>query len=137
MILTPAKALGVTNQTLDRFAAGKEAGLPFKAITKFQKQSGLSQKIIGSVIDVPKSTLRVRREKGRLNRHESDRLIRLGRIFALAVGLFEGDLETASEWLQSPCHALDGQTPLDYAATELGAREVEAVIGRLEHGVFT
>lgn len=137
MILTPEKALGVTSRTLDRFAAGKEAGLPFKAIKKLQQQSGLSQKIIGNVIDVPKSTLRMRREKGRLNRHESDRLIRLGRIFALSVDLFEGNLKSASEWLQTPCRALDDQTPLDYASTELGAREVEAVIGRLEHGVFT
>jgi uncharacterized protein (DUF2384 family) len=32
--------------------------------------------------------------------------------------------------------ALENQTPLEYSRTELGAREVENLIGRLEHGVF-
>jgi len=137
MVASLEKTLGLKKRTLSRFAAGQETGLPFKTITQLQKQSGLSQKTIGEVIDLPKSTLRLRRKKGELTRHESDRLIRLGRIFALSVDLFEGNLKSASEWLQTPCRALDDQTPLDYASTELGAREVEAVIGRLEHGVFT
>ena len=129
--------MGLKGKALHRFASGKETGLPFKAITQFQKSSGLSQKTIGDVIDLPKSTLRTRRESGILNRHESDRLIRLGRIFALAVELFEGDVNAASEWLQTPSHALGDHTPLEFSSTELGAREVEAVIGRMEHGVFT
>jgi len=33
--------------------------------------------------------------------------------------------------------ALEGKTPLAYARTELGAREVEDLIGRLEHGVVS
>ena len=33
--------------------------------------------------------------------------------------------------------ALGGATPLDFAKTEPGAREVENVLGRLEHGVFS
>jgi uncharacterized protein (DUF2384 family) len=32
---------------------------------------------------------------------------------------------------------LGGKTPLEYADTEPGAREVEDLLGRLEHGVFS
>jgi putative toxin-antitoxin system antitoxin component (TIGR02293 family) len=73
--------------------------------------------------------------EGRLQPDESDRLVRAARIFAQAVGLFEGDEEAARRWLTSPQPALGGSTPWDYAATEIGAREVENLIGRLEHGI--
>ncbi len=35
-----------------------------------------------------------------------------------------------------PARALDGETPLNHTDTEVGAREVEHFIGRLEHGVY-
>jgi uncharacterized protein (DUF2384 family) len=40
-------------------------------------------------------------------------------------------------WLRSPNRALGGESPLALSKTEVGAREVENLIGRLEHGVFT
>ena len=51
--------------------------------------------------------------------------------------LFEGDNAAALRWLTAPRKALEGKTPLAYARTELGAREVEDLIGRLEHGVIS
>ena len=59
------------------------------------------------------------------------------RIFGKALGLFEGDAQATERWLSSPRRALGGATPLERARTEDGAREVEALIGRLEHGVFS
>ena len=73
--------------------------------------------------------------EGRLRPDESDRLVRAARVFSLAVGLFDGDLEAARSWLTHPLPALSGSTPWDYAATEIGAREVENLIGRLEYGI--
>ena len=43
----------------------------------------------------------------------------------------------ARDWLAKPARALDGETPIEHADTEAGAREVENLIGRLEHGVYT
>ena len=53
----------------------------------------------------------------------------------LAAQLFEGDLTAARRWLAAPQAALAGRTPLDLLSTEAGLREVEALIGRLEHGI--
>ena len=61
--------------------------------------------------------------------------MRAARIFSLAVGLFDGDGEAARRWLTHPQAALEGSTPWDYAATEIGAREVANLIGRLEYGI--
>ena len=81
-------------------------------------------------------TLARRKSKGKLSPDESERLLRLSRVFELAVDLFEGDNAAALRWLTSPRKALEGNTPLAYARTEVGAREVENLIGRMEHGVF-
>jgi putative toxin-antitoxin system antitoxin component (TIGR02293 family) len=62
-------------------------------------------------------------------------LVRLSRIVGLAPMLFEGGLDEARAWLMAPHPALDNAVPLDFAVTEVGAREVENLIGRLEHGI--
>ena len=48
-----------------------------------------------------------------------------------------GDQERAEAWLKKPNKALGMKTPLQYADTESGAREVENLLGRLEYGVFS
>ena len=78
-----------------------------------------------------------RKSKGKFTPEESERLLRLGTVFEQAVELFEGDRAAALRWLTAPRKALEGKTPLAYARTELGAREVEDLIGRLEHGVVS
>jgi putative toxin-antitoxin system antitoxin component (TIGR02293 family) len=61
----------------------------------------------------------------------------VSRIFARALGLFDGDRDAANQWLSSPQRPLGGSVPLTLTRTEVGALEVERLIGRLEHGVFT
>ena len=44
--------------------------------------------------------------------------------------------DNSRQWLQRPLRELGGQTPSQLAATEPGSREVERVLGRIEHGIF-
>jgi len=67
---------------------------------------------------------------------ESERLLRMASIHGKAVALFKGDTMAARAWLAASRPALGGHTPLEFAGTDAGAREVEDLIGRLEHGVF-
>jgi putative toxin-antitoxin system antitoxin component (TIGR02293 family) len=53
-----------------------------------------------------------------------------------AAEVLEGE-DNARRWLTSPQHGLAGATPLDYATTEAGAREVEDLLGRIEFGVYS
>jgi putative toxin-antitoxin system antitoxin component (TIGR02293 family) len=78
-----------------------------------------------------------RKKAGRFEQLESERLLRLGLVFEKSLDLFEGDRAAAGRWLNAPIKGLGGQTPLALTQTELGAREVEDLIGRLEHGVFS
>lgn len=68
---------------------------------------------------------------------ESERLLRISRIVDQAIVLFEGDRGAALQRLGAYQPALNSQNPLELARTEIGAREVENLIGRLEHGVFS
>lgn len=112
-------------------------GLPYARFTEFARRSGLSQETITRVMQTPKRTLARRKAQGRLRPDESERLLRLSTVFDKAVELFEGDIDGARRWLSRPAKALGGMTPLEMAESEIGAREVEDLIGRLEHGVFT
>ncbi|MDE3181495.1 MAG: DUF2384 domain-containing protein [Acidobacteriota bacterium] len=114
-----------------------ERGLPFKAFVQFCSQTGLSASRIANVLGIPERTLARRKSADRLAPDESERLLRLSLIFEKAVNLFEGRPHRAVEWLTRPKRSLGGESPLDYSRTELGAREVENLLGRLEHGVFS
>ena len=89
---------------------------------------------MADVLSIPTSTLNRRRKAGRLDRDESERAYRLARLVDRAADVF-GSVESGVEWLKRPQFALGGVTPLTYADTEPGAREVENVLGRIEHGV--
>lgn len=63
--------------------------------------------------------------------------MRVARLVAMAHDLMQGDRADARRWLQEPHELIEGESPLERASTEVGAREVEELIGRLRHGVFS
>lgn len=112
------------------------AGFPFSKFERLEKASGLSRDALSRLLGIPARTLTRRQGEGRLRPDESDRVLRAAAIFEVAQGLFADDAAAATAWLESPHAALGGKTPLALAATEVGARAVARLIGRLEHGVF-
>jgi len=114
-----------------------EKGLAFTAVEALQQQMDLATKEIAQLLDIKFRTFLRRKEAGRLQPAESDRVLRASRLFARAQDLFDGNQEAARAWLMTPQRALGGAIPLEIAKTEVGAREVEQIIGRLEQGVFT
>ena len=114
-----------------------ERGFPYQALLRFHRHSGLSIVTISRLIRIPQRTLMRRRASGRLGPEESERLLRMATVFDDATRLFAGDMDAARRWLNTPSKELDGQPPLEFARSEIGAREVQDFIGRLEHGVFT
>jgi putative toxin-antitoxin system antitoxin component (TIGR02293 family) len=113
------------------------AGLPVEEFDTLREMLGLSVDQMAAKIGVSVATLSRRRAKKQpLDRDHSDRLMRYARLYWQAVDYFEGDAATARDWLARPARGLSGRSPLEFAETEMGAREVEDLIGRLEHGVY-
>src|SRR5262249_46289527 len=107
------------------------------AFEHFQRNTALSTDALASLTNIPKRTLARRREQGRFEPDESDRLVRFARVFGRALELFEGDTDAARTWLLSPQQALGGIVPLELARTDIGVNEVENLIGRIEYGIPT
>jgi putative toxin-antitoxin system antitoxin component (TIGR02293 family) len=97
---------------------------------------GLSEERLAALLGISRATLHRRKKTGHLDRMESDRLVRYARIFYRANAVF-GSPDKARSWLTAPAIAFNHEIPLDFADTEMGAREVEALLGRIEHGVFS
>lgn len=111
-------------------------GLPLGEFHATREMLGVTEERLASLLGMSRATLHRRKKSGHLDRAESDRLVRYARLFSRA-GAALGGLAGARSWLITPARAFHGECPLDYADTEIGAREVEALLGRLEHGVFS
>jgi len=112
-----------------------ESGLPMMEFESLQELLGLSMETLGEYLSMSRSTLMRRKKAGRLDALESDRLLRYARIYGRSLQVF-GDAGAALAWLSEPARALGFRSPLTFAKTEFGAREVENLLGRLEHGIF-
>lgn len=112
------------------------AGLPVEEFDALRALLGLSVETMASKIGISVATLSRRRAQQQpLDRDHSDRLMRYARLYWMAVDYFS-EPTTARDWLARPARGLNGRSPLDFAETEMGAREVEDLIGRLENGVY-
>jgi putative toxin-antitoxin system antitoxin component (TIGR02293 family) len=108
-------------------------GFPAAVVEELMRASGLTLKELAAALDLSPRSLQRRRRSGRLARYESDRLYRLARIVAIA-NEYLGDHERAIRWLKHPNRALGGIAPVKAMDTELGARQVENVLGRIAYG---
>ena len=129
--------LGVKSVNALELVHSIERGFAFEKLERVRRETGFPMELLAVSIGISSRTLSRRRKEKKLSPSESDRLVSVSRLLSLAVGLFENDKEKAFRWFRNPNRALGNLTPLDMASTETGAREVENLIGRLEHGVFS
>jgi putative toxin-antitoxin system antitoxin component (TIGR02293 family) len=131
------KLLGLATDDPLKLVARVQRGLPYGSVERFLRNTALSIIDLAQVVQIPVRTLMRRKAQRRLQPDESDRLLRASRIFGRALELFEGDIAAARRWLSTPLPAFGGARPFAVAGTDVGAREVDNLIGRLEHGIPT
>lgn len=113
-----------------------QVGLPVQELHVLRASLDLPMDQLASKLGISRATLHRRKVEGRLGAKESDRVLRFARLMGKAIEVFGGQDE-ARRWLKSPQFGLGGAVPLDYAETEVGAREVENLLGRVEYGVYS
>ena len=131
-----SRTLKRKNVTLEDLQAQLRTGLPYSALEAVASGFEIGTADLVAVLHVPPRTLARRKREKRLHADESDRLFRLGRIAALAEEVL-GSREKATRWLHQPNRALGSATPLHQLDTELGARQVEDLLIRIAHGVYS
>jgi putative toxin-antitoxin system antitoxin component (TIGR02293 family) len=129
--------LGLDYFDLPSILQAVEKGFPWKTFDRFVKNIGLPAEQIADILGIPRRTLARRKVERRLKADESEKLLRLARVFGRALDLFHGDREAAVLWLTDINIALGGVAPLDFARTQLGAEEVSDLVGRIQYGIFS
>ena len=137
--LTVLQQLGVTTSakagsTLTQVREALRQGVPREAFERIRGDLGVSAEKLAEILGIPTRTLARRTE--RFKPDESERLLWVGSVVQKALAVLE-DKQSARRWMTQPKRALGGLTPLRCCDTEMGAREVEALLGRIEHGVFS
>jgi putative toxin-antitoxin system antitoxin component (TIGR02293 family) len=113
------------------------AGLPVAAMDAFKEQAMLSDAELAQLMGVSEKTLsRARAGDARLDPITSDRLYRVVRLVALAGEVLESP-QAALHWMRRAQIGLGGSTPIDLMTTDAGSAEVERLLLRIEHGVYS
>ena len=112
------------------------AGLPYAALEAVAKRYEIPLATLARVIDLPARTLARRKKERRLSASESDRLVRVARVTAATEDVLD-DRRKAGRWLQKPNRALGGAIPMDLLSSDLGADQVETILGRIDYGVYS
>ena len=136
-VLGGRKVLGKSVRKPDDLADLNRKGLPAESVTALAEKLDLGKTVLSRKLGIPHRTLTRRlSRRSRLTPAESDRTARLARVYANAVEMI-GDEERAVEWLRTPNRALGGERPLDQLDTDVGARAVEDILGRIAYGVYS
>ena len=112
------------------------AGLSFRAVQNLQKALDVPMEKVAAVLGMSRATLHRRKIQGKIDKEESEKLVRYQRLLKKAEGVF-GDAKAARQWLTNKQAGLGDAVPLEFAKTEIGAREVENLLGRIEYGVYS
>ncbi|MBW6455667.1 MAG: DUF2384 domain-containing protein [Trueperaceae bacterium] len=116
--------------------AAVKAGLEVRVFVDLARRLGVSEARLAEVAGIAPTTLTRRKRAGALAPDEGEHVLRIAALLERAVRVFEDEAD-AADWLRTRNLALGGVTPLALADTELGAREVDDLLGRLEHGVYS
>ena len=121
-----------------RLIARLEQGFPVGALDRVSRAVAPADARFKHRI-VPRATLARRKTGGdeqqqRLSADESGRLVRVAGLWAMAMDVWGGE-EEARAFLFRPHPLLEGRPPIDVVlGSDLGARLVEDILGRLRHG---
>ena len=113
-----------------------EKGLPYSAFDRFLRNTGFTLEQLLDLVQIAPRTFMRRKTQGKLSPAESDRLVRAARVYGRTLFFFDGDAAAATDWLNEAQYSFGGVRPVEMMGTDVGANEVERLIGQLEHGVF-
>jgi len=112
-----------------------EEGLPTDSVTQL-RSLGISFTEVAEIV-IPPRTLKHRIARGqRLSTEESERLLRVVRILALADRVFGGH-KKALGWLRIPDPRLGDRNCLSLLRTEAGGKLVESQLWQIDDGIYS
>lgn len=122
----------ISTTNIQTIIDGLSRGLPTNAIDKVTDLIGINKGALSKILDVSPRTLS---RRDTLKSSASERLLRVSALFQQTLEVI-GERKEAQRWFTEPKKALGGKTPFELSETDVGAREVEDLLGRIEYGVY-
>ena len=136
-VLGGRQTLRTAPRTTADWQAVVSKGVPVGSAEALKRRIAIGDDVLAGLLGVSEKTLsRARAANARLDPVASDRLFRVARIGALAIEVLEGETP-AIHWLKRPQIGLGGRVPLALLTTDIGCTEVERLLLRIEHGVYS
>jgi putative toxin-antitoxin system antitoxin component (TIGR02293 family) len=136
-VLGGRQTLRAEPRTAADWQAVVSKGVPVGSAEALKRRIAIGDDVLADLLGVSEKTLsRARAANARLDPVASDRLFRVARIGALAIEVLESETG-AIHWLKRPQIGLGGRVPLTLLTTDIGCTEVERLLLRIEHGVYS
>jgi putative toxin-antitoxin system antitoxin component (TIGR02293 family) len=126
--------IGVTPKSDFDLARIVERGLPTTRLALL-KQHGLTFTEVSEIVISPRTLKHRKARRERLSDEETDRLVRVARIVALANSVFRNS-QKALQWLRTESDRMGGRRPLSMLRTDAGGRLVESRLWQIDEGIF-
>jgi len=133
-----ARVLGlrrVPANALDLADMARE-GLPSATLSRLSESLGWTRAALIEQLGIaPRTAARRLTRREPLSTAESERVLRLARVLARAIEVFESR-DAAKQWLQEASTALGERKPTDLLVTDIGTEVVLNELGKIDHGFF-
>lgn len=110
-------------------------GLDINWFSQLARLFGIPATRFAIIVGMDPRTLSRRRREGKLTPRESNALYHLAVLYLHALDVL-GDPETVRIWFNSPEPDFADMCPIELLDTAPGIKEVDHLLGRIEHGVF-
>jgi putative toxin-antitoxin system antitoxin component (TIGR02293 family) len=127
--------IGITPRSEFDLAEIVERGLPLSSIDSL-KERGLTFSEVAELVISPRTLKHRKARSENLSHEETDRLVRVARVVALAENTF-GNSQKALLWLRAPDDRIGDRSPLSMLLTESGGRLVENMLWQIDEGIYT
>jgi putative toxin-antitoxin system antitoxin component (TIGR02293 family) len=127
--------IGIAPESEFDLAKIVESGLPTASLTLL-KQKGLTFSEISEIVINPRTLKHRKARREHLSHEETDRMVRVARIVALAENIF-GNPAKALRWLRTEDDRMGGRRPLSMLQTDAGGRLIESMLGQIDEGVYS
>lgn len=132
--------LGLKSEVITTFDIIKltRNGIKASFAKKLIRDIHINQEEFAKYLGIKIRTLSRRFEKPseKMNSEESEKVIRMARIFLESLDIFK-DMQKVATWLKRPNRTLGELAPISYLDSDIGAEEVMAVLGRIKDGVYS
>jgi putative toxin-antitoxin system antitoxin component (TIGR02293 family) len=133
-ILGGEKSLGSIVRTALELEECERRGFRTAVVDALLRDSVVAPQEMYGWIIAKRTFLRRVKQRQLLSIEESNRLVRLARVYALATDTFAEE-ESVRHWLREPLRQFINRSPMEMLLTQTGTYLVEELLGRISHGL--